>query len=559
MNPIAATHSETFYTSQLNDPKKFMDELNTWLNNPTIYGNKEEAYKRIQTAYNNGDNTLVLANLRLTSLPEQIGNLTNLVSLNLGSNNLASLPEQIGNLTNLKWLYLRSNNLASLPEQIGNLTNLELLYLESNKLASLPEQIGNLTNLELLYLGSNKLASLPEQIGNLTNLVSLNLRSNNLASLPEQIGSLTNLVSLNLDRNNLASLPEQIGNLTNLEWLNISYNPNLSNLPLSFQSLTLITHINTTGTGISTSTRDHFISACQANRREFESEKKLPISLNLWAEYAQFNKNDLIFILNFTKEEKGSLYDWMLRLTKTSDFRSQQETLATTVCNMLKSLETNQDFKTSFFAQINANLECCQDRAAIALNEIYTSWKLYNLPKDASIQESLIILGKIARTNTLRKRLSTLIDIRQKEKNVILNESTEIYLFYETSLREILDLETAVVSRSYGPCERNGECSRDWINEDALIQYVKENYQQELITLPAFEEIAKKDSEYQDHLSAIKLSFEGIQEKLEEEKNEINENDYLSEYEKIKNTLENKIAASKINWLQNNIGSEADK
>ena len=38
---------------------------------------------------------------------------------------LTSLPESIGNLTNLKYLYLKNNELTSLPESIGNLSNLE--------------------------------------------------------------------------------------------------------------------------------------------------------------------------------------------------------------------------------------------------------------------------------------------------------------------------------------------------------------------------------------------------------------------------------------------------
>jgi hypothetical protein len=138
--------------------------------------------------------------------------------LDLSSNNLTSLPESIGNLTNLKGLDLGWNKLTSL-KGIEKLTNLERLDLGRNGLTSL-KGIEKLTNLERLDLGDNKLTSI-EGIGNLTNLEWLSLPSNNLTSLPESIGNLTNLKGLDLMYNELTDLPESIGNLTKLEGLDL--------------------------------------------------------------------------------------------------------------------------------------------------------------------------------------------------------------------------------------------------------------------------------------------------------------------------------------------------
>jgi hypothetical protein len=76
----------------------------------------------------------------------------------------------VGKLTHLEKLNLRNNQLTSLPEEIGNCTNIKLLFLSWNKLKTLPPSVGKLTNLEILYLDNNQLTSLPKEIGNCTKL-----------------------------------------------------------------------------------------------------------------------------------------------------------------------------------------------------------------------------------------------------------------------------------------------------------------------------------------------------------------------------------------------------
>jgi hypothetical protein len=141
-------------------------------------------------------------------------------------NDLTALPESIGNLTNLKTLNLEENGLRELPESIGNLTNLETLDLYMNELSALPKSIGNLTNLETLNLYGNYLSALPESIGNLTNLKTLNLEGNGLRELPKSIGNLTNLETLDLYANELTELPESIGNLmkSKMKSIDVGYN-----------------------------------------------------------------------------------------------------------------------------------------------------------------------------------------------------------------------------------------------------------------------------------------------------------------------------------------------
>ena len=216
-------------------------------------------------------------NHELTRIPQEIGHLSNLVSLNLSSNKLQFLPAEIGNLHNLKHLNLERNELTIPPSEIGNLSALTDLELHFNKLQSLPAEIGKLDKLERLDLRFNPIATLPKdiralklgsrqwtrlykdvcrirslrrldlssnynittlpkEIGNLIGLTHLNLNFNKLQSLPAEIGNLNNLVSLELEYNELQSLPAEIGNLNNLVSLSCERNQ-LQSLPSSITKL----------------------------------------------------------------------------------------------------------------------------------------------------------------------------------------------------------------------------------------------------------------------------------------------------------------------------------
>ena len=146
-------------------------------------------------------------------------------SLNLSDNNFSTLPECIGQLTNLRTLSLSRNNLTTLPECIGQLVKLEKLYLYTNNFSILPECVGQLVNLEKLYLHDNNFSTLPECIGQLVNLEELCLSKNNLTVLPESFGQLVNLTTLYLGYNNFSSLSPVLGNLQRLRNFYYGNNP----------------------------------------------------------------------------------------------------------------------------------------------------------------------------------------------------------------------------------------------------------------------------------------------------------------------------------------------
>jgi len=203
----------------------------------------QEILNLLEQAAKEGRTELDLSKKYLTSLPSELGTLTNLTRLDLSSNKLTRLPSGIGELTNLASLNLRNNQLTSLPPEITKLTNLTSLDLWSNLLMSLPPEIFNLTSLTSLNVGGNQLTTLPAEIAKLTHLTSLGLISNQLTTLPAEIAKLTNLTTLNLISNQLQTLPPEITKLTNLINLNL-WNNQLARLPTGIAKLTNLTNLD---------------------------------------------------------------------------------------------------------------------------------------------------------------------------------------------------------------------------------------------------------------------------------------------------------------------------
>ena len=93
-------------------------------------------------------------------IPSELGNLTNLDSLNLSYNELTGeIPSELGNLTNLTALVLDSNQLTGpIPPELGNLTNLTVLWLPSNPLiGTLPLSLINLAVLNSFWFNNTAL------------------------------------------------------------------------------------------------------------------------------------------------------------------------------------------------------------------------------------------------------------------------------------------------------------------------------------------------------------------------------------------------------------------
>ena len=123
----------------------------------------------------------------MATLPDSLGQLSSLQSLDLESNQLATLPDSLGQLSSLQSLDLARNQLATLPDSLGQLSSLQKLVLDGNRFTTLPDSLGQLSSLQTLDLAGNQLATLPDWLIKLTSLRVLLLHDNPALKLPKAV------------------------------------------------------------------------------------------------------------------------------------------------------------------------------------------------------------------------------------------------------------------------------------------------------------------------------------------------------------------------------------
>ncbi|XP_041128234.1 leucine-rich repeat and calponin homology domain-containing protein 1-like isoform X1 [Polyodon spathula] len=141
-------------------------------------------------------------------IPDAIVSLHMLTYLNLSRNQLSVLPACLCGLP-LKVLIASNNKLGALPEEIGQLNQLMELDISCNEITALPQQIGQLKALRELSVRRNVLSILPDDLVNLP-LVKLDFSCNKVAVIPVCYRKMSHLQTLQLDNNPLQSPPAQI-------------------------------------------------------------------------------------------------------------------------------------------------------------------------------------------------------------------------------------------------------------------------------------------------------------------------------------------------------------
>jgi Leucine-rich repeat (LRR) protein len=237
----------------------------------------------------------VLENLDLSAnqlniIPPEIWDLTTLTRLGLAANQLDRLPAEIAKLTALKSLNLYSNLLTILPAEFVSLTALTELSLGSNQLETFPLEIGKLNALESLFLGFNRLSTIPSEFSGLDALTRLDLAGNQLDTFPAEIAKIKTLKSLNLYRNRIAALPAELVNLNALESLNL-YRNRIAALPAEILGLPALKDLSL-GHNRLAELPEEIVNLAVLTRFDLSGNDQLNISQDLLDRLSELEKRD---------------------------------------------------------------------------------------------------------------------------------------------------------------------------------------------------------------------------------------------------------------------------
>lgn len=168
-------------------------------------------------------NFLQVSNTKLLSLPEELGKLVNLKTLDLHRNSIVELPASIGLLKELKNLDVSGNELQILPATLGELTSLQTLNVNCNKLTALPS-FTHLKNLSRLDVSHNQLTELPAGIYELEHLAEIHASNNQITSIGANVSNLKSLKLLSLNMNKIELIPVELSECHKLKDLHLQDN-----------------------------------------------------------------------------------------------------------------------------------------------------------------------------------------------------------------------------------------------------------------------------------------------------------------------------------------------
>lgn len=163
----------------------------------------------------------------LTSLPDELADLTALRVLNVAENQLTSLPFTALQGLPIVDINARKNSLRGclLPDSFNHHSTLQVLNVTNNGLEALScAEALDFPSLQQLFLDENRLNHIPN-LSSCKALLTLVAEGNGLTEIPDGFTSLENLKHADFTGNNIRLLDDEIGLMDNLTSFRIANNP----------------------------------------------------------------------------------------------------------------------------------------------------------------------------------------------------------------------------------------------------------------------------------------------------------------------------------------------
>lgn len=143
--------------------------------------------RRVNATVEEGKDTLDLSNCKLISFPDGVFKvlscvLENIRVITLADNEMKAISNKFfSTFTRLADLDLQGNVLTELPQAVGGMQHLTSINLARNKFSAFPEKLAEISTLETINLEGNSITELPlEKLSVMPALKWINVNSNPL-------------------------------------------------------------------------------------------------------------------------------------------------------------------------------------------------------------------------------------------------------------------------------------------------------------------------------------------------------------------------------------------
>ena len=448
--------------------QSYFMELDSWANLGQANEMRSEAINIIKHWVNmqnivNDDSrhALALDDLNLESLPQLPDNVSVLsLSCNRLGNNLPVLPSglMILNITanalvelpvlpeNLQYLVCSNNKLTRLPNLPEYLLS---LFADANEISALPVLPKSLTHLNLAQNKLTTLIDLPET------LTYLDAAYNNIAQLPAVLPD--TLEEIFLSHNALTDLPDPLPR--NLQYLSL-VNNQLSDLPDSIFYLNTTGHIFLENNPLSVRAQQRLFDVTRtaayggveiyysANQQsDLDDTLLCPAFIdsvvNWYSAESQVRVQDIWDGIE-AEAHSQDFAQFLDRLSHTPYF--QDSVFRSTMISWLDRLAVDNELRAHIFLVAMDALGSCDDRVLLALNTMKKEGLALDICRgkyDDDIKQLIVLARQMFRLDMLEKIAY------EKAASLPNADEIEVYLAYQTKLRDVLGLPLDVASMNF--------------------------------------------------------------------------------------------------------------